>query len=513
MDTNTKVYNKSVYILSIWMIFLLLFIQPNFESSGKGLRSVHTSPKQNDRIILERGDNLHESQTGSDETRIYLPNILSLSMTSNGPRVNIPEKDGSSTQRLREAGLFWFGSVGVTDNYADVRVSYNQESLYIGVAIFDRLLWYDTTPTTDTLTDWDSIEINFATHGNQGTQPDTGAYRIIAQVNWDVPLSTEYSATYRGNGTGWDAHPIPFEGTVSWRSSITPFFNDQEDDFGWMVTLEVPFTSIGLTGPPPEGTSWGFSARIHDRDDASGTPIPEKVWPPDALNLQPKTWGQIVFGLPNYTPPPSNPGGSITIRNGENGIVVRDAMVGGNTTCGNGLVFWTEWGNTKYPGATQVNVQNQWDVSDQPCFSKYFIDIPLSSIPAGKVIVSATLTLYQFGNSDPSGAVASMIQIFTLDREWDEDTITWNNAPLMTENVSRSRVDPLPAYPGLPGVPRTWDVSMAVSEAYMAGENLNLGFYEADMPMHSGKYFFSSDVDLYMATSRPVLVVEWGEPQ
>ena len=510
MNLEYKTHYRFLGLVSIWMVWFILIFQPVVRGFGQA-RALSSQSKL-EKIDIE-GIYSNRQAAGDTVTTVYLPGIYNSSSAPSVPRVNIPQITGSTAQRLREAGVFWFGEVGLTDNYTDVRVSYDQDSLLIGIAIFDRLLWYDTSPTIDTLAEWDSVEVFLSTHGNQGNYLDDQSYRFVAEANRDVPLASEYSATYRGNGTTWEYEAIPFTGIMSWRSGTSPFFNDLHDDFGWMISFEIPFSSFGLNGPPADGSIWGLSIKMNDRDNAGGASIPPKTWPSAANFFEPKTWGQMVFGLPGYTPAPYNPGGTTTIRNGENGVVVRDVMVGGNTTCGEGLTFWTQWGNTNYHGATQLNVQNQWDVSDQPCFSKVFIRFPLNTIPSGNVIVSASLTMYQFGNSDPSGAVASMIQLFVLDRDWDEGSITWNNAPQSVENVSRTRVDPLPSYPGLPGVARTWNVSKAVSDAYRVGSALNLGIYDADMPMHSGKYFHSSNVDAYMATSRPVLTVVWGQPK
>jgi hypothetical protein len=41
---------------------------------------------------------------------------------------------------------------------------------------------------------------------------------------------------------------------------------------------------------------------------------------------------------------------------------------------------------------------------------------------------------------------------------------------------------------------------------------LRLVLNSADASMHSGKYFFSSDMDVYAQTSRPMLTIHWGEP-
>ena len=131
-------------------------------------------------------------------------------------------------------------------------------------------------------------------------------------------------------------------------------------------------------------------------------------------------------------------------------------------------------------------------IADWPCFAKYFIKFPLGTVPAGKVIISATLTLHHFGNpgvgwGDP--LEPSYLQILTVGQDWDQNTLTWNTAPMARENVSAAWVDPLFAYGGDPGVPRTWDVSRAVAEAYNAGEPLDLAIYSADWPLSQWSLF------------------------
>ena len=76
-----------------------------------------------------------------------------------------------------------------------------------------------------------------------------------------------------------------------------------------------------------------------------------------------------------------------------------------------------------------------------------------------------------------------------------------------------SWVDPLPSFPGWPGVPRQWNVSRAVAQAYATGQPLRLALYSADGPYHSGRYFSSSDMEDWNAVGRPTLTVAWGEPR
>jgi hypothetical protein len=204
---------------------------------------------------------------------------------------------------------------------------------------------------------------------------------------------------------------------------------------------------------------------------------------------------------------PAPPGAqTYTIRHGLDGAVVTDAMVGGGATCAEGLNFFNQWGSYNHAHSTTLVVQNQGDVADWPCFSKFYLDFPLSALPAGKTVVSATLTLSHFGGSDPSQALPSLVQVFTVGEAWNESTIAWNTAPLAVENVAQSRVEVVG--PPWPDTARTWNVSWAVTQAYVGGQPvLRLAVYDADGAQHSGKHFRSSDSDDWNGTVRPTLDV------
>ncbi len=150
---------------------------------------------------------------------------------------------------------------------------------------------------------------------------------------------------------------------------------------------------------------------------------------------------------------------------------------------------------------------------DWPCFSKYYVTFPLTALPTGKVIISATLTLHQIGNAGEGwtpGPEPSYIQVFTVDQDWTETHLTWNNAPLAQENIAAAWIDPLPSFPGWPGVPRQWNLSRAVAQAYAARRPLHLAVYSADSPYHSGRYFTASDIGDWDEVGRPTLTVTWG---
>jgi hypothetical protein len=437
------------------------------------------------------------------------PTRAAFASVSSPRRVNAPYFVGDVP--FGKTAIFWFGRVTPQQNYADVRVGYNDSELYVNVAVFDRRLWYDTTPSPADLTAWDATSLFLDLDGNTGDRPDANAYRFIAQLNWWEARGA-WQAVYRGNNSTWVTATVPFTTTSGWRGDAP---RNDVDDRGWVVTYHIPFASLGLGGAPPPGTTWGLGVILHDRDDASGTSIPDQAWPETMNPASPGTWGQLAFGLPTYAAPPATPGSIVTIRHGLNGALVPDGAAGGDTVCGDGLDYWTEWGEANYAGAGHANVQNQADVADWPCFSKYYVTFPLNALPAGKVIISATLTLHQFGNAGGGWTPPpepSLIQVHTIKQDWAESTLNWNNAPLALENVSRAWVDPLPSFPGWPGVPRTWDVSGAVAAAYLAGTPLRLALYSADGAYHSGRYFVTSDTGDWNAVGRPTLQVSWGNP-
>ena len=442
----------------------------------------------------------------------YLPLIFKQSenLPPIGPyRVNIPFFNGDV--QFTETAIFWFGKVNLTENYVDVRLGYTNEELYIRLAAFDRRLWYDTTPTPGELTAWDAASLYLDLDANPGKTPGISDYQFVGQLNW-YESRTEFQTAYRGDGFGWVTAPVPFT-TLSRYRGDQP--NNDVDDSGWTLTYRIPFASLGLEHPPLDGRVWGLAVTLHDRDNAAGTSIAAKSWPPAMSPGNPQTWGQLAFGLPARSTPPLTPSGTTTIRHGLNGAGVVDGMAGGGTTCGSGLDFWEEWGEANYAGASQVNVQNQFDVADWPCFSKVYITFPLDSIPPAVEVISATLTLYQFGNAGQESEVdppISLIQVFTIADDWEETELNWNNAPFASQNVSRAWVEPISDDPGLPGAPRTWDVSQVVAEALVAGTPLRLALYSADGDYHSGKYFYSSDIGVWNAGGRPTLTVVWGNP-
>jgi hypothetical protein len=420
-------------------------------------------------------------------------------------RVNVPYLGPAAPAANFVPAIFWLGKVEMTSNYADVRVYYYDGSIIFVLHIPDRLLWHDPAPSPSTLTAWDAVSIYINLAGNTGQVPSSTSYWFVKQLwNDDSPNSKTAS---RGNGTGWATNSVSFTASSGWRGNYP---NDTVWDMGWLAQFEIPFASLGLTGPPADGTVWGLGVAVHDRDDQAGTPIPTQVWPEANQTLRPETWGQLHFGRPVYAPPTSTVTGTTVIRQGLNGAVAPDAAVGGHTICGGTMNAFTEWGIANYAGYAQFNIQNQWDVSDFMCFSKYYVTFPLTNVPPGKSIVSARVTLNLFGNAgyNPGDATPSAINALTISEDWNENTITWNNAPYAAENISMTWVYPVDA--SHPAGPYDWDVSYAVAEAYAKGQPLRLAFHSTDGDYHSGKYFYTSDSNDWSGEVRPTVEVRWG---
>jgi len=411
-----------------------------------------------------------------------------------------------------ETAIFWFGQVTSSENYTDVRIQYTDHSLLLALGIIDRWLWYDTTPSPGELPAWDSVSLYLSQEGNVGGTPTTNSYRFDAQLAW---WETNYQVAYRGDGTNWVMVTVPFTTAYGWNGNAPN--DNSEDDRGWMSYYEIPFTSLGLNGPPEQGTIWGLGVAVHDRDSAAGPPLADQVWPETLEPSHTATWGQLVFGSkPSYVPASALPGGIATIRHGLDGAEVIDADVGGSSICGAAAEpdFFLTWGELNYAGKEFLNIQHLDPISEWPCFSKYYVTFPLDSLPEGEIVLSATLTLYQFGNAGEGwnpGPRPSFIQAYTIHDDWNESTLTWNNAPLAGDYVAATWVDPLDVLPPWPGIPRYWDVSGAVAEAYAGGEPLRLTLYSPDWAFHSGKYFYSSDIG-GGGEGRPTLNVLWGDP-
>jgi len=435
-------------------------------------------------------------------------------------RVNIPHFSGSIP--WAETAIFWFGQNEQDipgKNYADVRMAYTDYALEVRVTVVDYYLWYDTTATQD-LTQYDALALYLDTNQDGASTPQTDDYFFLYGARHWQPAA-DYQHQAQGNGTGWDetwSGDWTGWGGMSW-SDGGPNNNGGNIDYGWTAGFVIPWDTLGLSGPPPEGTLWGFGVQLYDRDaqPPAGYVAPE-FWPETFDPNSPASWGEIHFGYADYPSSSIETTGSTMIRAAtpvDN--TVEDAWMGGGGLCASG-----------HEGGTEINHGNDTalftgsEVAEThfPCFNKSYLRFALDAIPSDKVIISATLTLHHWGNADPSQAQPSWVHLFTITDPWDEMTIHWNNAPLAQENVSATWINPVTSFPGWPGIPYHWDATQAVAEAYADNRPASLAIYSSDSEQHSSKYLTSSEIGIddppaywnWDEEGRPTLRVFWGDP-
>ena len=461
-----------------------------------------------------------QADTPPGWSSVFIPLVTSNNLVQPVARVNVPYFNNDASTNFSKAAIFWFGTVSSSNNYADVRFGYDSTKLWVHLTAFDRYMWYDPTPSANTLTEWDGATLYINTTGNAGSQLSASAYRFDASLKWHIDeQQVNYQTAFQGSGSGWNPTALSFTTGSGYRGS----FNDAINNDGWTVSFSIPFTSLGLSGAPTDGSLWAVALQMHDRDSLAGPPNADTPWPAGLNTTQPRTWAQLRFGLPSTGALNGTPAGTTIVRRAtQNDGSVPDSGVGGSTPDLCSGDNWDTWGNTSiasdgkpYGKQPNMNIQAQSDPADWHCYSKYYITFPLTSVPAGKQILSARLVLYQFGNSDgnppPTG---SLIQVFTVSPNWQETSITWNNAPGPIENVSQTLVTSPTNLNSMawPKQPHYWDVSSAVRAAYTSGQPLSLALYEADDQYHSGKYFTSSDTGDWNIAGRPRLEITWGNP-
>ena len=78
---------------------------------------------------------------------------------------------------------------------------------------------------------------------------------------------------------------------AAWVGNPAPNDNDNEIDYGWWSYIHLPWSALGLAGPPSEGTVWGLGAILYDRDDLppAGAVGPQ-TWPENLDPNRPATW-------------------------------------------------------------------------------------------------------------------------------------------------------------------------------------------------------------------------------
>jgi len=94
------------------------------------------------------------SQQPDGET-LYLPVIF----RNDDPYSAFYMVNAPFTTRFVESAVVWMGRVGEADNSTDVRVRYTDTELVVDFAAFDRRIWYNASPSSGALEDWDAATL------------------------------------------------------------------------------------------------------------------------------------------------------------------------------------------------------------------------------------------------------------------------------------------------------------------------------------------------------------------
>lgn len=469
------------------------------------------------------------------------------------PRI-VPDDSSQQIWNYKQrAALLWFGKVNAHDNYTDVRIAYANSFVMIHCAVFDRQIYDDAQD--DNLEAWDSIRLLVDLDGSKDKSAlDDRSLRIDAQAHRQGSIRT---AVYHGQAGAWSKVDVPIGDTAAEtpdRIIVARAYRGegQDQSRGWHISFYVPWTSLGLSGPPSDASAvWNVALRGFDRDSADGSVHGEaQSWPPSGVDdAKPSTWGKWEFlpghflgwaesgstaghGKPAYavqaTPKPYQAGTekTLVIRQGVENDVVQNACVGASAELCSGnddSNFGgspTSWGN--HTQWNYFHVQNQEDYADWPCFAKIYLKFPLARLPKDKVVVKARLLLHhKEPTSGGSEGANSLIQAWLVGNElrsgpsWTQDNLSWNDAPIALENLAGCWGDRTGNMEtGWNALPLwEWDVTRAFAQASSQSE-VSFALYSADSEYHTGKQFVTGAdfPDWGDPGQRPSLEITYADP-
>jgi len=125
-----------------------------------------------------------------------------------------------------------------TENYADVRVGYNDQELVVYLNIFDRRLWYDPDPSPDTLTAWDSVTLYLDLKCNVGNTPTATRFDLTPNSltgNHPAPLAGCVSRQRLQLDEG--KYLFTTESGYRWESASVGGLNNNQNNRGWSLLL------------------------------------------------------------------------------------------------------------------------------------------------------------------------------------------------------------------------------------------------------------------------------------
>jgi len=154
---------------------------------------------------------------------------------------------------------------------------------------------------------------------------------------------------------------------------------------------------------------------------------------------------------------------------------------------------------TQYQNNTNYGTEPLLSTRDYPNWViQTLIRFDISSIPSGTNIAYAKLNLYYYYYND-GNPVGDMVTAHRITSDWDELTVTWNNQPSYTSEITASNI-----FPSAPGFWIEWNVTTDVQN-YIDGTQSNFGWLlAAHSTSNEQAYFYSKEYGNYI----PYLEIE-----
>ena len=266
-------------------------------------------------------------------------------------RINAPYFPDSV--RASEAAVFWFGRVDAARNYTDVRIAYTSTEVWVRLQSFDQWLWLDdaASRTPASLETWDAATVMIDTNGGALDAPSSTSYRFVGGARL-------VAAAHRLPGSLYGQRHVVEPGAVAELH--------HRDELAWRCAEQQRTRSrLGdyVSDSLREPRSVRAAGRRHSLAHRSGGIRPGLavrygIGPGMARPLRARSaelLGTARIRAATSADAADPPGSEThTLRHGLNGVVVSDAMVGGSSTCGEGLDFFNQWGSANHAHSTRA---------------------------------------------------------------------------------------------------------------------------------------------------------------
>ena len=134
---------------------------------------------------------------------------------------------------------------------------------YAGFQVHDpNVISTNTTPTSQPQQD-DDVEVFFETGNARATVRTAHTYQMAVSAG---------NGAYFSVGDGSSVPQAKIVYTYKYAAQVDGTLNNPTDtDIGYTVEIAIPWQELGQSGPPKDGTTWGFNVISRDRGSTDAT--------------------------------------------------------------------------------------------------------------------------------------------------------------------------------------------------------------------------------------------------